>query len=151
MRGTEITIAGRIWRTLEAVVYRLANQKAAPADKTGLAEVMVDEDLKLWSEPGDLSPYALKTYVDEQDDTKQNKYVSRSLTLEAGAWDDNQQVKAVSGVTYTNLVQVCPVSTDVSKWGENGVICLSQETNQLTFRCDIVPEENITVLVIIWG
>ena len=151
MKPTEITINGKVFRTLEAVVYRLADQEPKSMDMTGYLPVVIDGDLKLWAIPGDLSPYALKSYVDEQDEKKQDKYIGRTLTLEAGAWADKQQVKAVEGVTDTNLVQVCPVPSDISKWGDNGVICFAQAADQLTFRCDIVPEENITVLVIIWG
>lgn len=64
MQGTEITLGGKVYRTLEAVVYRLVSQESMPEDTSGLGSVYIDENLKLYAAAGDLSSYATKSELE---------------------------------------------------------------------------------------
>ena len=73
-------------------------------------------------------------------------------TLPAADWDssDKSQVLAVSGVWDYELDQVIIVSphTDSqSAYYAAGVRCVGQDTDQLTFRCDTIPDADLDIFV----
>lgn len=51
-RGTSVTSGGSVYRSLEATVYGLVSQEEAE-DTSDLSPVLIDKDLKLWTQAAD--------------------------------------------------------------------------------------------------
>lgn len=77
---------------------------------------------------------------------------SRTVTLSASGWASNSQTVTVSGILADEtkqLIQPCPAMASQSSYYAAGIKCTGQAANQLTFGCDTVPTENLTVYVVI--
>lgn len=70
-----------------------------------------------------------------------------TVTLVATSWSNNEQAVTANGVTTDNIVIVSPAPVSFLAYGEAQVRCISQAANLLTFRCEDVPSENLTVNV----
>ena len=70
-----------------------------------------------------------------------NTITQTTVTLSSSGWGSNKQTVTVNGVTASNLVLV---TVDSIKYG---IQCTGQSSNTLTFTCDTVPTENVTVSV----
>lgn len=151
MKPTEITINGKVFRTLEAVVYRLADQEPKSMDMSGYLPVVIDGDLKLWAIPGDLSPYALKSYVDEQDAKKQDIPIAYSLEIDVADWIDNTVQKAVESATDSNLIQWSAIAADIDAVAEAGIKMTAQTDGYVTFTCDETPSVAVHIIVVTSG
>lgn len=66
-----------------------------------------------------------------------------TVTLTVSGWLSYNQTVTVNGVTPSNLVTVS-VNDNT-----NGIVCIAQASNKLTFSCDTVPTANVTVNVAI--
>ena len=76
---------------------------------------------------------------------------SVSITLPASGWSDSTQTVTVSGVLAdetAQLIQPMPAMASQSAYYGAGVLCSSQAANSLTFTCQNVPTENLTVYVV---
>ena len=80
---------------------------------------------------------------------KQDKHSAQTATLLAADWSNNEQTIDVDGVTASNTVLVSPVPTNVTDYGNFGVICTTQANGTLTFTCRITPLNDISVNIII--
>ena len=65
-------------------------------------------------------------------------------------WSSNTQTVSVQGVTSTNTVFVSPAPASASEYASCGIVCTAQGTDTLTFACDTVPSNAITVNVVIF-
>lgn len=72
-----------------------------------------------------------------------------TITLTTAGWSNNSQTVTVQGVTASNIVIVNPAPASYDEYVVDNVRCTGQSTNSLTFTCDFVPNEAITVSVII--
>lgn len=72
-------------------------------------------------------------------------------TLVAANWSSNAQTVSVTGVTASNIVFVSPAPASATEYGQCGIICTAQSTNSLTFSCQTVPTNDLTVNVLILG
>lgn len=72
-----------------------------------------------------------------------------TITLATAGWSNNSQTVTVQGVTASNIVIVNPAPASYDEYVIDNVRCTGQDTNELTFSCDFVPDEAITVSVII--
>lgn len=70
-----------------------------------------------------------------------NTITQTTITLSSSGWGDNEQTITVSGVTASNLVLITVVNN------ENGILCTAQASNTLTFTCDSIPSNDVTVNV----
>lgn len=70
-------------------------------------------------------------------------------TLLVANWSSNTQMITVQGVTASNNVIVSPAPASASDWASAGIICTAQSTDSLTFTCQTVPSNDITVNVAI--
>lgn len=73
-------------------------------------------------------------------------------TLPAVDWSssDNSQVLEVSGVDSsegTQVIIVSPATDSQSAYYAAGVRCVGQDTDQLTFQCDTIPDVDLDVFV----
>ena len=100
------------------------------------------------ADPETPSDVTNKHYVD----SKAPKSVS--VTLPASGWSSNTQTVTVNGVLADEakqLIQPMPAIASQSAYISAGVICSGQAANSLTFTCQTVPTENLTVYVVIQG
>ena len=77
---------------------------------------------------------------------------SVSITLSASDWSDNMQGVTVNGVLADEakqLIQPMPAVASQSAYYAAGIMCTGQAANSLTFTCQTVPTENLTVYVVI--
>ena len=77
--------------------------------------------------------------------------VYRTITLTASAWSNNAQTVTVSGVSAdetAQLIQPMPAMASQSAYYGAEVLCSEQAANSLTFTCQNVPTEDLTVYVV---
>lgn len=74
-----------------------------------------------------------------------------AVTLQADAWDENnEQTVTIPGVLADEskqLVISTPTSANQNAFYAAGIRMVSQSTDAVTFRCNGVPEEDLTVYV----
>ena len=79
---------------------------------------------------------------------------SVTVTLPASGWSSNTQTVTVQGVLAdesAQLIQPMPAMVSQTAYYEAGILCTGQAANQLTFTCQNVPTEDLTVYVVIQG
>ena len=79
---------------------------------------------------------------------------SVTATLPASGWSSNTQTVTVQGVLAdesAQLIQPMPAMVSQTAYYEAGILCTGQAANQLTFTCQNVPTEDLTVYVVIQG
>lgn len=69
--------------------------------------------------------------------------------LTVAGWSSNTQTVNVTGVTASNVVFVSPAPASAADYAAAGILCTAQSTNSLTFSCQTVPTNAITVNVVI--
>lgn len=74
-----------------------------------------------------------------------------TVTIAADAWNDNQVIVDVNGITEDNIVITSPRPDDVSAWNASGICCNYQGENQIGFKCDIPPLDSISVNILVIG
>lgn len=76
----------------------------------------------------------------------------RTATLPASGWSSNTQTVTVQGVLAdetAQLIQPMPAIASQNAYISAGVICSGQAANSLTFTCQTVPTEDLSVYVVI--
>ena len=106
---------------------------------------------ELWVEQGNTGSVA--DYLAKQKGEKGDaaKVTTRTLTLEAAAWntDSKQLTVAVERVTAENTLIISPAPDSIVAYGRCGVYAAAQDEGRLTFACVKQPEESLTVNVVI--
>ena len=77
-----------------------------------------------------------------------------TITLTASGWSNNTQTKTVQGISADEedqLIQPVPKTTSQAAYYAAGILCTGQAANQLTFTCQTVPTEDLTVYITIQG
>lgn len=77
--------------------------------------------------------------------------ITGSVELAANSWSNNTQTVTATGVTASNVVLVNPAPASYDEYVTNNIRCTAQAANSLTFTCDFVPSEAITINLIIAG
>lgn len=75
--------------------------------------------------------------------------ITVTVTLSATGWTDNAQTVVATGVTATNAVMIAPTPTSFLAYCDSQVRATAQAANALTFACEDVPTENLTVNILI--
>lgn len=79
----------------------------------------------------------------------------RTVTLGVAAWTEAeapfQQTVSVEGATATNIKVVSPAPTSVDEYASCGVKATTEGAGTITFACTTVPENDLTVNVVILG
>lgn len=78
------------------------------------------------------------------------KPISISVSLPVSGWSNNTQTVTVTGVLADEtkqLIQPCPAMASQSAYYSAGIMCTGQAADSLTFTCQTVPTENLTVYV----
>lgn len=84
------------------------------------------------------------------DSEKQDEHTKFLATLTVAGWSNKTQTITVPGVTASNLVIVGAAPFFAETYGEAGIKCTAQAADSLTFVCEEVPEEAISVNVAIF-
>lgn len=79
---------------------------------------------------------------------KQAKLAAVTVSLIASAWNSNQQAVVASNVTTDNIVWVSPSPASWKAYGDAGIRATAQGSGTITFTCDTVPTEDISVEVV---
>lgn len=84
---------------------------------------------------------------------KADKAVSRSVTLYASSWNTSYKNYSVTvtGMTAAANCIITAAPASYMAYAEAGVRCISQYENGLTFQCEEIPTQNLTVNVLILG
>ena len=101
--------------------------------------------LKNISNPDDLTDAANKAYVDSLKPTR------LTATLSASGWSGNSQTITVFGVSAdesAQLIMPVPALASQTAYYEAGILVTGQAANSLTFTCQNVPTEDLTVYVV---
>lgn len=77
--------------------------------------------------------------------------ITGSVELTTNGWSNNTQTVTAAGVTASNVVLVNPAPASYDEYVMNNVRCTAQAANSLTFTCDFVPSDAITINLIIAG
>ena len=72
-----------------------------------------------------------------------------TVTLTSAWWSSKTQTVSATGVTASNSVIVSPAPSSLNDYAINSVYCESQASWTLTFKCNTVPTDAITVNVLI--
>lgn len=72
-----------------------------------------------------------------------------TVTLSMGGWSNKKQTVSVAAATADNVVIPSPIPEDCEVYSDYGIKCVAQASKTLTFQCDDVPNEEITVNVVI--
>lgn len=82
-------------------------------------------------------------------------YPSTMPILAGDAWEEDQQtgeltqtLSNISEVTANNVVMVSPSPVSAGLYAECGVLCVAQGNGSLTFKCDTLPDDDITVTLV---
>lgn len=82
-------------------------------------------------------------------------YPSTMPVLYNDAWEEDQEtgeltqtLSNISEVTANNVVMVSPSPVSADLYAYCGVLCIAQGNGTLTFKCDTLPDDIITVTVI---
>lgn len=75
--------------------------------------------------------------------------VDSTATLAANGWDNKLQTVDVPGVTSSNTVILSPAPDSIDDYLGAGIVCTLQLNGSLTFKCDTVPSEDITINIAI--
>lgn len=76
-------------------------------------------------------------------------YTAATASLTSTGWSSGEQTVSVSGVTASNVVIVSPDPGSHVAYSEANVRCIEQASGKLTFACDDVPGESLTVNIVI--
>lgn len=79
----------------------------------------------------------------------QQQHTAVTITLPASGWADGQQTVNVAGVTATNTVVVCAHPDDNEVYSESAILCKTQGSGTLSFKCESVPTSDVKANVII--
>ena len=71
------------------------------------------------------------------------------VTLAAASWSSEEITVTATWVTASNHVIVSPDPSSITDYADALVYCSNQASNSLTFKCTTVPENDITVNVLI--
>ena len=90
--------------------------------------------------------------IEEVNEKIPAKPIYRTVTLPASGWSSNTKTVTVPGVLAdetAQLIQPMPASASQAAYYVAGILCTNQAANSLTFTCQTVPTEDLTVYVVI--
>lgn len=91
-----------------------------------------------------------KYYYEENKDVYEKMTKYKLITLERYGWEDNLQTITVDGIEADEsrqLIAVVPQQEDINAYIDSGIVCIHQDENELTFRCEIQPKKDIKVYI----
>lgn len=75
---------------------------------------------------------------------------SQTIILDKDDWSVSKvQTINVAGVSTTNTIVVSPIPAHLDIYGQCGIACMTQQAGSLTFKCEEIPTEDISVNILI--
>ena len=131
----------------------------APADIGAAASSHTHTKANITDFPTSMTPTAHKNShktggsdaITSEDIGAQAKAKTLTLTLAAVGWHTSSktQTRAATGVTASNVIIVSPAPASQEAYGKAGVKCTAQGENSLTFSCESIPTEALSVNIVI--
>ena len=141
MSGRKIELLGDATMDTDAVTYKQLKERSPSSPGNSqlgwVVTVVEDGDGGVkpgWKELPDIRPKSI------------------AVTLLAASWSSNQQTVTATGVLADEtkqLIQPMPAIESQSFYFAAGIMCTGQAADSLTFSCQTVPTENLTVYVVI--
>ena len=75
--------------------------------------------------------------------------ISTTKLLSKNNWSTNEQTITVAGVTVSNILLISPDNNSTSAWSNFGIVAYSQTINSITFKCNAIPNIDITANIVI--
>lgn len=82
---------------------------------------------------------------------KANPSVATLVTIAVADWSNQTCTKSVSGVTASNNIVVAPAPASHIAYGEAQIRATAQGSGTVTFACETVPSDAVTIIVLIVG
>ena len=79
----------------------------------------------------------------------QSQHITITVSLPKSGWSNKKQTVTANGVTSTNTIIVGANPSCQKTYSESGVFCSAQQSNELTFSCELVPSSDIQANIII--
>jgi len=74
------------------------------------------------------------------------RFFSTTITIEVAEWNIvNEVVKEITGITLDSLIWVTPAEQSYSAYSRSAIRGVAQGNNSITFKCDVVPSEAISI------
>ena len=160
--GTNITITGTTISATDTTYSVMTGASAGAAGTSGLvpAPAAGDEDKCLkgdgtWGSVDSLPSQTgnagkvLKTNGTTASWESTTTSPATMPVLLAANWSNKEQTVSVTGVTADNVVYVSPAPMSTEEYGQCGVYAYAQAAGTLTFKCEDVPTNDLTVNIII--
>ena len=74
-----------------------------------------------------------------------------TVTLTAAGWSDNMQTVSVSGATANNPKVISPAYASIAEYAACGIKAAAEGAGTITFACDVAPENDLIVNILIVG
>lgn len=108
---------------------------------------------------GDGSVAAAAAGVDYQAPIPAGTYatpsIAKTASLAVASWTGTeapfQQTVSIEGVTDTNIKVISPAPASIDEYASCGVKATAEGTGTITFACAVVPENALTINVVILG
>ena len=118
---------------------------------SGAPEFSVSPTAPTPDEGDNSNKLATTEYVQKELLSKADKTITVELVLFTANWNaDKTYTVTVDAATVDNPIIVGPKPDNISNYGVYGIKCISQGNKTLTFSCDIIPKEDVTVNVFIF-
>lgn len=135
----------KIQQYLNDVLIPEANQAGSPTEGLTMKGAI---DMNGQALTGLKTPEAdTDAVTKEYADTKQAQHQNRVVTLSASKWSNNRQTVSVSGIKAEDTVFSTPDIGSREMYAECNIRLSEQDDGVLTYVCEEVPAENLTVNV----
>lgn len=74
-----------------------------------------------------------------------------TVSIATSAWSSNTATVSCSVVTASNTLIVAPAPTSYSAWGNCKIRATAQAAGSITFTCDSVPTDDVSVNIVALG
>lgn len=137
---------------LQRHVKDTENPHAVTKSQLGLGNVdnTADADKPISTAQAKAIAEAKRAGTDAMNEARKKVAKTNSIaTLSADGWSENLQTVEVYGVTKDNTIIVGASPESYISYAEGNVRCSAQSDGTLTFQCDNVPEDALTVNILI--
>ena len=150
-----LTLSGEMTVLAGKIPYQLTTSKDGVIISTITGYIVCDKAVVQDDDVRSTDGGNLGDLIEELSQIYQNNvFDTRTATLLANAWEENQQTVQVPGIVsqeMQQLITIIPANDNIEEYAEKGVYCSGQSTGALTFKCASVPEHDLNVYIVAQG